>query len=249
MKKIIGDEYRSVFISDVHLGSKHCDAHSLLSFLENLNTQRLYLVGDIVDGWRLSKKWYWPQSHSKVLQKIVKISKHTEVIYITGNHDEFLRNVKNISVGDIKVHNNFIHTGVDGKQYLVVHGDMFDALMRTKSGRFVMHLGDIAYDGLLYFNKLTNYTRKLIGLSPWSLAHYLKHTAKTAATYISEFEKEMVAYCKRKDFHGVICGHIHQAAIKHVDNLIYMNDGDWCESCSALVENLDGTFQIVYHKK
>jgi len=141
--------HRSVFISDTHLGSKHCQAEELLDFLKQIKTKKLYLVGDIVDGWRLQKKWYWPNSHNRVIKELIKLSKEIEVIYITGNHDEFLRTIDPINIGEVKVVNNVIHVGVDGKRYLVVHGDMFDYLMKTKFGRWVMHIGDFAYDRLI----------------------------------------------------------------------------------------------------
>jgi UDP-2,3-diacylglucosamine pyrophosphatase LpxH len=240
-----GKKYKSVFISDLHLGSKHCNSDALLEFLSTIRTEKLYLVGDIVDIWRLKKKWYWPKIHNKIVRKILKMSEKTEVIYVTGNHDEIFRSFPNIKIGKITVEHRCVHVGVDGKRYLVVHGDLFDNLMRTKTGRFIMHLGDFAYDSLLYVNKIINASRRLLGMQPWSLAKYLKRKAKLAANYIGEFEKEMSYYCKRKGYDGVICGHIHHAEITQYDDIVYMNDGDWCESCTALVENYDGTWEIL----
>ena len=240
-----GKKYKSVFISDLHLGSKHCNSDALLEFLSTIRTEKLYLVGDIVDIWRLKKKWYWPKIHNQIVRKILKMSEKTEVIYVTGNHDEIFRSFPNIKIGKIAVENRCVHVGVDGKRYLVVHGDLFDNLMRTKTGRFIMHLGDFAYDSLIYINKILNTTRRLLGMQPWSLAKFLKRKAKLAANYIGEFEKEMSYYCKRKGYDGVICGHIHHAEITQYDDVVYMNDGDWCESCTALVENYDGTWEIL----
>ena len=245
MPKNTGKKYKSVFISDLHLGSKHCNSNALLDFLSAIETERLYLVGDIVDVWRLKKKWYWPKTHNQILRKILKISEKTEVIYVTGNHDEIFRSFPNIRIGRITVEHRCVHVGIDGKRYLVVHGDLFDNLMRTKTGRFIMHLGDFAYDSLIYINKSINMMRRLFRMQPWSLAKYLKHKAKLAANYIGEFEKEMSLYCKRKGYDGIICGHIHHAEITQYDGIVYMNDGDWCESCTALVENYDGTWEIL----
>jgi UDP-2,3-diacylglucosamine pyrophosphatase LpxH len=239
--------YKSVFISDLHLGSKHCNSEKLLSFLSNLQTEKLYLVGDIIDGWRLQKKWHWPNKHNIILKKLIKLSKTTEVIYITGNHDEFLRSFPNVIIGNIPICNRIDHIGIDGKRYLVTHGDMFDHLMRTRSGRFAMHLGDIAYDSLINLNRLINNIRKIFNREPWSLAKFLKKKAKAAANYIGEFEKEISGYCKKKGYDGIIVGHIHHATIKNFDGVVYMNDGDWCESCTALVETKAGNFEIIYH--
>ena len=245
MPKTSGKKYKSVFISDLHLGSKHCNSNALLQFLSNIQTQKLYLVGDIIDVWRLKKKWYWPKIHNQILRKILKISEKTEVVYITGNHDEVFRSFPHVRIGKIAVEHRSVHIGIDGKRYLVLHGDLFDNLMRTKTGRFIMHLGDYAYDSLIYINKLINASRRILGMQPWSLAKYLKRKAKLAANYIGEFEKEMSLYCKRKGYDGIICGHIHHAEITQYDDIIYMNDGDWCESCTALVENFDGTWEIL----
>ena len=250
MKQDTGIKYKSVFISDLHLGSKHCNSDALLEFLSTVQTENLFLVGDIIDGWRLQKKWYWPKKHNKILQKLIKISKKTDVVYITGNHDEFLREYAgDMAFGNIPVYNRYTHYGIDGKKYLVTHGDLFDHLMRSKTGRFVMHVGDIAYDSLIYFNSLVNWYRKLRKLRPWSLAKYLKGKAKAAANYIGEFSKEMTDYCKKKGYNGVICGHIHHAEIIDYDGIAYMNDGDWCESCTALVETQEGEWKIIYYER
>lgn len=238
-------KYKSVFISDLHLGSKHCNSEQLLQFLNNVKTEKLYLVGDIVDVWRLKKKWYWPKIHNQILRKILKISEKTEVVYVTGNHDEIFRSFPNIRIGRITVEHRCVHVGVDGKRYLVVHGDLFDNLMRTKTGRMLMHIGDFAYDSLIHINKMVNTVRKLLRMQPWSLAKYLKRKAKLAANYIGEFEKEMALYCNRKGYDGIICGHIHHAEITEYDGIKYMNDGDWCENCTALVEHYDGTWKII----
>lgn len=238
-------KHKAVFISDLHLGSKHCNAEELLYFLSKVKTEKLYLVGDIVDVWRLKKKWYWPKIHNKIVRKILKISEKTEVVYITGNHDEVFRKFPDVQIGKVSVVHRAIYTDLNGKRYLVVHGDLFDNLMRTKSGRFIMHLGDFAYDSLIYINRLINGIRKLLGIQPWSLAKYLKRKAKLAANYIGEFEKEMTLYCKRKGYDGIICGHIHHAEITEYDGIVYMNDGDWCESCTALVETHDGQWKII----
>jgi UDP-2,3-diacylglucosamine pyrophosphatase LpxH len=244
MSKTTG-KYRSVFISDLHLGSKHCNSAELLTFLSNIQTEKLYLVGDIIDVWRLQKKWYWPKTHNQILRKILKISEKTQVIYITGNHDEVFRRFPDIRIGRITVEHRYVHIGLDGKRYLVVHGDLFDNLMRTKTGRMVMHLGDFAYDSLIYINKIINASRRILRMQPWSLAKYLKRKAKLAANYIGDFEKEMALYCKKKGYDGIICGHIHHAEITSYDDIVYMNDGDWCESCTALVETQDGTWKII----
>ena len=244
MKKT-SEKYRAVFISDLHLGSKHCNSEELLYFLSKIKTEKLYLVGDIVDVWRLKKKWYWPKIHNKIVRKILKISEKTEVVYITGNHDEVFRKFPDIQIGKVSVVHRDVYTDLNGKRYLVVHGDLFDNLMRTKSGRFIMHLGDFAYDSLIYINRLINGVRRLLRIQPWSLAKYLKRKAKIAANYIGEFEKEMTLYCKRKGYDGIICGHIHHAEITEYDGVVYMNDGDWCESCTALVETYDGQWKII----
>ena len=236
--------YKSVFISDLHLGSKHCQSDKLLHFIKTVETEQLFLVGDIIDGWRLSNKWYWPKEHSNILKAI--INKNIPITYISGNHDEFLRSFGKYEIGHIKITNSDSYTGVNGKKYLVIHGDLFDHLMRTRIGRKIMYIGDKAYDFLVYINTLLNLYRKRRNLPAWSLSKYLKKKTKAASNFIGSFENEMSKYCKAKGYDGIICGHIHTPNIRTVKGVSYMNDGDWCENCSALVETLEGKWEIIY---
>jgi len=240
-------KYRSIFISDIHLGTKDCKADLLCNFLKHNTANSLYLVGDIIDGWKIQRnKWKWKKSHTNVIQQILKQSKkHTRIVYIAGNHDEFLRPLLpyNLSFGQIEFVNKIDHIGVDGKRYLVIHGDMFDGI--TKLAPWLGYLGDKAYDILLYLNTKYNWIRHKLGFGYWSFSKFLKHKVKGAVDFIFQFEQNLANYCKRKYYDGVICGHIHHAEIKQIDEIIYMNDGDWVESCTALVENFDGTFEII----
>jgi UDP-2,3-diacylglucosamine pyrophosphatase LpxH len=243
--------YRSIFISDTHLGSSSSQAKILLDFLRNNTSERLYLVGDIVDGWKVvQNKWRWKRSHSDVIQHILKLSSKaiTEVYYVTGNHDEFLRPMVShqFSLGSLTLYNHVEHVGVDGKRYLVVHGDMFDGI--TSVAKWIALLGDTAYDLMLWVNNHYNSVRHRLGLGYWSLSKWLKHRVKKAVNYIFEFEGNLAGYCKRKGYDAVICGHIHHPEIREIDGVTYANCGDWVESCSALVENHDGTLEIIYWK-
>ena len=243
-------DYKSIFISDIHLGTRGCQADSLCDFLKHNTCERLYLVGDIIDGWRLKKRWYWPQSHSNVVRRILTASKrNTDVIYVLGNHDEALRKFLkfDISMGRIEIVNSYNHIGADGKKYFVVHGDLFDGLMMPNK-KWIMHLGDAAYNTLIWFNTHFNTVRGWLGMDYWSLSKFLKHQTKSAVQYIHGFEQHVADYCKKKGYDGAICGHIHTAEIKIIDGIQYMNDGDWVENCSALVEHHDGTWEIVYWK-
>ncbi len=241
-------DYRAMFISDVHLGSKGCQAESLCLFLKTHRAETLYLVGDIIDGWRLKKKWFWPQSHSNVVRHILTASKHgTDVRYIAGNHDEFLRGFLRFKVnfGGVKILNRDIHLGQDGRRYLVIHGDIFDGLMRADR-KWIMHLGDNAYNLVLWMNTKLNFIRRKLGLPYWSLSKTLKKRTKRAVNFIQNFELQVADYCKRKGFDGAICGHIHVAEMREIKGIIYMNDGDWVESCTALVEHYDGRWEILH---
>ena len=244
-------DYRTIFISDVHLGSKGCKAEILSNFLKNSNAHKLYLIGDIVDGWKIQQnKWAWRQAHSNVVRRILGYAKRgTEVVYIAGNHDEFLRPMipYGLTFGRIQVANQYTHVGLDGKKYLVIHGDLFDGI--TRLAPWISFLGDKSYDMLISINTKFNWWRHKLGFGYWSLSKYLKHRVKRAIDFMFQFERNLADYCSKRGFDGVICGHIHKAEIKTINGVIYMNDGDWVESCSALVEHLDGRWEIVYWDK
>lgn len=239
------NNYKTIFISDIHLGSKACQAELLLDFLKHNDSERLYLVGDIVDGWRLKRKWFWPQSHNDVVQKILrKARKGTQVIYVPGNHDEGLRRYIGTHFGGIEVKQTDIYEAVDGRKFLVLHGDNFDNVMLY--ARWLAYMGDHAYDFVLRLNTVFNALRRMLGMQYWSLSSYLKLKVKDAVQFISEFEQVIVKEAEKAGAQGVICGHIHHAEIKRYGDITYMNDGDWVESCSALAEHLDGTWEIIY---
>ena len=243
--------YRTIFISDVHLGSKDCKAKELTSFLKHNSCETLYLVGDIIDGWKIKQnRLHWKQSHTEVVQKILKHSKRdTRVVYVAGNHDEFLRPMIQYinNFGTLEICNQVEHIGLDGKKYLVTHGDLFDGI--TALAPWLSFLGDQAYDMILMLNSKFNWIRHKFGFGYWSLSRYLKGRVKTAIDFVFQFEKNLAAYCKKRGFDGVICGHIHHAEIKDIDGVTYMNDGDWVESMSALVEHHDGKWEIIYWTK
>ncbi|GEO80417.1 UDP-2,3-diacylglucosamine diphosphatase [Pararhodospirillum oryzae] len=237
--------YRAIFLSDIHLGTRGCKAEYLLDFLRYTESDTLYLVGDIVDGWRLRKNWHWPQAHNDVIQKLLrKVRKGSKVIFIPGNHDEFARGYCDAEFGGITVVREAIHEGADGRRYLVLHGDEFDGVV--KYAKWLARLGDWAYNGLLEVNHWFNYGRRRMGLSYWSLSKYLKHKVKNAVKFIDDFETSMADLARRRDLTGVICGHIHQAEMRDVDGILYCNDGDWVESCTALVEHYDGRMEILH---
>jgi UDP-2,3-diacylglucosamine pyrophosphatase LpxH len=239
--------YRSIFISDVHLGTRDSQADKLNNFLKHNTCETLYMVGDILDVWRIQQnKWRWKQSHTNVVRRILGHAKRgTRVIYVAGNHDEFLRPLMpyGINFGNIEIVNQIEHIGVDTKHYLVTHGDLFDGI--TRLAPWIAFLGDKAYDFILVVNSKFNWMRHRMGFGYWSLSKYLKGRVKKAVDFIFQFERNLAAYCKKRGFDGVICGHIHHAEIKEIDGIIYMNDGDWVESCTALVEHHDGRWEIV----
>lgn len=243
--------YRSIFISDIHLGSRGCKADLLCDFLKHNNAENLYLVGDIIDGWRLKKRWYWPQSHSNVVRKVLTAANRgTQVHYIAGNHDEVLRPwIKMIpQLGNLTISNRQDYQDLQGRKFLVIHGDMFDSLMTLNSGRFLMNIGDKLYDLLIKINDVWSAVRSKLGLPYWSVSKWIKHNTKQAVGYVLNFEKLLSNYCKSKGYDGVICGHIHTAEIKDIDGIVYMNDGDWVESCSALVETWSGEWKLIFWK-
>jgi len=239
--------YKSIFISDVHLGTKDCKADLLNDFLKNNTCETLYLVGDIIDAWKIQQnKLKWKESHTKVVRRILGFAKQgTDVIYVAGNHDEFLRPMipYGVSFGRIKICNQITHVGLDGNKYLVIHGDLFDGI--TRLAPWIGFLGDKAYDFILDINSRFNWIRHRLGFGYWSLSKFLKHRVKKAVDFIFKFEYTISTYAKKRNFQGVICGHIHTAEIKTINDIAYMNTGDWVESCTALVEHYDGTWEIV----
>jgi len=240
----VPQRYRAIWISDVHLGTRGCKAELLLEFLRDTESDYLYLVGDIVDGWRLRRSWYWPQSHNDVVQKLLrKARKGTRVIFVPGNHDEFARGYTGHAFGGIPVTREARHTGVDGRTYLVLHGDEFDGIVRH--ARWLVLLGDSAYTLALMVNQGFNHIRRRLGLPYWSLSAFLKRKVKNAVRYIASFEIAMADFARRHDVDGIICGHIHHPEMREINGVDYFNDGDWIEHCSALVEHFDGRMEIV----
>jgi len=240
-------KYRTIFISDVHLGTRDCQANKLNNFLKHNTCETLYLVGDIIDAWKIQQnKWRWKQSHTNVVRRILGHAKRgTKVVYVAGNHDEFLRPMipYGFSFGLIEIRNQTEHIGADGKHYLITHGDLFDGI--TRLAPWLAFLGDKLYDLVLEWNSRFNWIRHKLGFGYWSLSKYLKHKVKKASDFMFQFETNIARYCKKRGFDGVICGHIHHAEIKEINGIIYMNDGDWVESCTALVEHYDGRWEIV----
>jgi UDP-2,3-diacylglucosamine pyrophosphatase LpxH len=236
--------YRALFISDVHLGTKACQADKLLDFLRYHEADTIYLVGDIVDGWQLKSAWYWPQLHNDVVQKILRQArKGVRIIYVPGNHDEFLREYYGTHFGGIEVVESVIHHAADGRRYLVIHGDHFDLVVTH--ARWLALFGDHAYDAAMAFNRLFNSVRRWLGFPYWSLSQWLKLKVKNAVSYIGKYEQTLLAEARRHNTDGVICGHIHHAAIHDDFGVRYINCGDWVEGCTAVVEHSDGKFEII----
>jgi UDP-2,3-diacylglucosamine pyrophosphatase LpxH len=240
-------KYKSIFISDVHLGTKDSRADLAANFLKYNTCENLFLVGDIIDGWRIQqKKWHWKKSHSAFIRRILKLSRdNTSITYVTGNHDEFLRPyVGSFSLGNINIVNSAEYRSINGEKYLIVHGDMFDGI--TRLAPWLSFLGDKAYDCVLWLNTKFNWWRHKLGFGYWSLSRFLKHKVKKAVDFVFKFELNVTSYAAKRNFDGIICGHIHTPEIKTINGVTYMNTGDWVESCSALVEHHDGLWEIVY---
>ena len=236
--------FRTIFLSDVHLGTKGCQAERLLDFLRHHEADTIYLVGDIVDGWQLRSGWYWPQAHNDVVQKLLRQArKGARIIYIPGNHDEFLRDYCGTHFGGIDVAETAIHVAADGRRYLVLHGDLFDIVI--KHARWLALLGDKAYDIAIQANTIVNSVRRALGFTYWSLSQWAKLKVKNAVKFIGEFEQALAAEAARHKVDGVICGHIHHAVIREDLGIRYINCGDWVESCTAVVEHHDGSFEII----
>lgn len=237
-------DHRTIFISDTHLGTRGCKAELLADFLRHNDCKTLYLVGDIIDGWRLQRSWYWPQSHNDVVQELLKKArKGTKVVYIPGNHDEALREYADLSFGDIDMRNEDIFECADGRRFLVLHGDHFDGVV--KYAKWLAVLGDWAYTSAMVLSDGVNVVRRNFGLPYWSLSAYLKHKVKNAVEYIGNYETALAREARARNVDGVICGHIHHAEIRPIGDILYCNDGDWVESCTALVEDKEGSLSIM----
>ena len=235
---------RSVWISDIHLGTSGCQAGALLDFLRSVESRHLYLVGDIIDGWQLRRSWYWPQAHNDVVQKLLrKARKGTRVVFVPGNHDEFARKYLGHSFGGIEVVEDCTHTTADGRRLWITHGDHFDGVIQC--AKWLAYVGDWAYEFTLRLNRHFNSLRARLGLPYWSLSKYLKLKVKRAVSFIGDFEQALAREARRRGVHGVVCGHIHHAELRDIDGILYANDGDWVESLTALVEHLDGRLEIL----
>jgi UDP-2,3-diacylglucosamine pyrophosphatase LpxH len=236
--------YRSIWISDIHLGTRGCKADLLLDFLRETESDYLYLVGDIIDCWRLRRAWYWAQSHNDVVQKLLrKARKGTRVIYVPGNHDEPLRDYTEMQFGGVTVLGEAIHETADGRRLLILHGDDFDGIV--KYAKWLAMLGDQAYNLMIAVNHWFNWLRRRLGYPYWSLSAFLKLKVKNAVDYINDFEVAVAAEARRRGADGVVCGHIHKAEMRSIDGILYCNDGDWVESCTALVEHRDGRLEVL----
>lgn len=240
----VSQRYRAIFVSDVHLGTRGCKAHYLLDFLRHTESDVLYLVGDIIDGWALRKNVHWPQAHNDVVQKVLrKARKGTRVVYVPGNHDEAARQYAGLDFGGVAIREDDVHVTAGGRRLWVVHGDFADGVMRH--ARWLAYVGDAAYEFSLWLNHHLNRLRMRFGRPYWSLSQYLKHRVKNAVSFIFDFEQVLLREARRRGYDGVVCGHIHKAEIRDVDGMTYANDGDWVESLTALVETLEGRLQIV----
>ncbi|MDI6028223.1 UDP-2,3-diacylglucosamine diphosphatase [Corticibacterium sp. UT-5YL-CI-8] len=236
--------YRTLFLSDVHLGTRFCQAEALLEFLRLHDAETIYLVGDIVDGWQLKSSWYWPQSHNDVVQKLMrKARKGARIVYVPGNHDEFLREFRGVNFGEIEIHETIVHEAADGKRYLVIHGDVFDVVMAH--AKWLALLGDGAYQLAMWLNRYVNIARRRLGFTYWSLSAWAKMRVKNAVNFIGKFETVVADEAARQGVDGVICGHIHSAAHRDIAGLAYINTGDWVESCTAVVEHHDGRMELI----
>lgn len=239
-------KYKALFISDLHLGTKFSQADRLLDFLRDYESDKLYLVGDIIDGWAIKRKFNWSQESSDVIQKILrKARKGTQIYYITGNHDEFLRPFIPLLLGErLHIANSAIYETNDGKKYYITHGDFFDSITMTK--KWITYLGDLGYDLLLHLNKYINKARKALGIGKyWSLSKYVKDNVKKSVSFITGFEDILAMHAKKEGFDGIICGHIHKAENKMIDTIHYLNCGDWVENCSAIGQREDGEWEII----
>ena len=237
-------KYRTVWISDIHLGTRGCNAVMLLDFLRAIECETLYLVGDVLDGWRMRKGWYWPDAHNEVVRRVLKMAhRGTRVVLVAGNHDEMLRPYAGMTFGGVEVALEAIHETADGRRLLITHGDAFDVVVLYH--RWLAFLGDAAYTFLLGLNVVLNQVRRRLRLPYWSLSSYLKKRVKNAVAFVSEFEEAVAHAARERGVDGVVCGHIHCAEIRQIGDITYYNDGDWVESCTALVEDQSGAMSLI----
>ncbi|AGA88936.1 hypothetical protein Thimo_0059 [Thioflavicoccus mobilis 8321] len=244
IERMLPLRYRSIWISDVHLGCRGCQADFLLDFLQATDSKHLYLVGDIVDVWAMQGGVYWPEAHNNLVRALLEKARNgTQVVYLPGNHDEVFRAHAGVDFGNIAVRNEIVHTTIDGRRFLVTHGDKFDCVVQ--SGRWLAKLGARAYDALLIANNWIADLRRFLGLGYWSLAAYLKHKVKDAVNYIGNYEQAVAEEARGQRLDGMICGHIHHAEMREIEGVLYCNCGDWVESCTALVEHHDGRLELL----
>lgn len=236
--------YRTLFLSDIHLGTRGCQAELLLDFLRHNDAETIYLIGDIVDGWRLKSGWYWPQAHNDVLQKLLrKVRKGARMIYVPGNHDEFARDYIGMVFGGVEVADHAYHMTADKKRLLIVHGDQFDIVVQH--ARWLAWLGDWAYTLALWLNLGFNKIRRRLGFPYWSFSAWAKLKVKNAVNFIGAFETALAEAARRHHANGVVCGHIHHAVIRDIDGITYINTGDFVESCTAVAEHEDGRLEVL----
>lgn len=237
--------YKSVWLSDLHLGCKDCKADYLLDMLSKTQCETLYLVGDVIDIWALERRFSWPEKHNQVAHALLKKARTgTRVIYLPGNHDEKIKKYIGMTFAEIEIHQEMIHTTTDGKKLLITHGDVFDGDVCL--GKWQSILGDILYDFLLFLNRCCFSIRKKMGWGYWSLAGYIKNKVKGASEAIKRYQNAAVQYAKKKGADGIICGHIHQPDVRIIDGILYCNDGDWIENCTLLAESADGSIELIY---
>ncbi|WP_260599764.1 UDP-2,3-diacylglucosamine diphosphatase [Sphingomonas endolithica] len=238
-------QFRTIWISDVHLGTRGCNAEMLIDFLDHVDSETLYLVGDIIDGWRLKKKFYWPAAHNDVVWRLLKRAKRgTRVVYIPGNHDEVFRQFCGLDFGGVEIRRQALHDTADGRRLLVLHGDEFDAI--TLAHRWLAHVGDAAYNLLMALNRGLNAYRRFFDMPYWSLSKHAKAKVKKSVEFISNYEEVVAQAAGHRGADGVVCGHIHTAEFRDIAGVEYFNDGDWVESCTALVEHADGRMELLH---
>ncbi|MBD3761311.1 UDP-2,3-diacylglucosamine diphosphatase [Rhizorhabdus sp.] len=237
--------FRTIWVSDIHLGTRGCNAQMLIDFLDSTDSDTMYLVGDIIDGWRLKRSWYWPSAHNDIVWRVMKRAKRgTRVVYIPGNHDEMFRQFTGLTFGGIEIRRSAIHQTADGRRLMVTHGDEFDTVVMCH--RWLAFAGDAAYEMLMRLNVVINAVRQRFDLPYWSLSKHAKHKVKNAVEFISRFEEAVAHEAGTRGVDGVVCGHIHTAEVRQFGDITYYNDGDWVEGCTALVEHFDGRMEVLH---